>query len=289
VQVSSTTILRIVVNRKEEILTWIREFGQTVIDFWSNWVVEPTKQLIGTIRHDEGSEVSILSKRSLEGDRASLERMVVDFALANPEGGALNESQIADIRTKVREGDLTPVLKAYEKDMQRPIMGALTGNLISTLLIQVQKTKVDIEVAMSGIDSILKSQELLFGFIGLTPGLLVTIGVYHWLRNAFKNQNSLEVWQKQGQLVIILRNIDRILVGARAHTNDYGEISYEDQGLLLFEVHRLRQAASSILPRRIFHDFLEELSELSENRNGLERQLKVVERIRWAYKKWFEL
>ena len=162
---SSGTILRIVTNRKEEIVTWIREFGTTVIDFWTNWVVEPAKKVLGTIRHDESSEVSILSKRSLEGDRASLERMVVDFAIANPENGPLNESQITEIRTKVREGDLTPVLKAYEKDLQRPIMGSMKGNLISALLIQIQKTKVDVEVAMSGIDSILKSQELLFGLV----------------------------------------------------------------------------------------------------------------------------
>lgn len=203
--VSSTTILRIVVNRKEEILTWIREFGQTLIDFWSNWVVEPTKKVIGTIRHDESSEVSILSKRSLQGDRESLERMVVDFAIANPEGSSLNESQIADIRAKVREGDLTPVLKAYEKDMQKPIKGAITGNLISALLIQIQKTKVDVEVAMSGIDSILKSQELLFGFIGLTPGVLVTIGVYRWLKGVFSNRSSVETWAKEGQMVLLLR------------------------------------------------------------------------------------
>lgn len=161
--ISSTTILRIAVNRKEEILTWVREFGQTVIDFWANWVVEPTKKVIGTIRHDEDSEVSIMSKRSLESDRASLERMVVDFAVQNPEGPALNDTQIADIRAKVREGDLTPVLRAYEKEIQSPVKGAIMGNLASALLIQVQKTKVDVELAMSGIDSILKSQELLFG------------------------------------------------------------------------------------------------------------------------------
>ena len=161
--ISSTTILRIAVNRKEEILTWIREFGHTVIDFWANWVVEPAKKVIGTIRHDEDSEVSIMSKRSLESDRASLERMVVDFAVQNPEGPALNDTQIADIRAKVREGDLTPVLRAYEKEIQSPVKGAIMGNLASALLIQVQKTKVDVELAMSGIDSILKSQELLFG------------------------------------------------------------------------------------------------------------------------------
>ncbi|KAH7380601.1 ATP synthase regulation protein NCA2-domain-containing protein, partial [Pyrenochaeta sp. MPI-SDFR-AT-0127] len=285
VLISSTTILRIFVNRREEILTWVREFGQTVIDFWQNWVVEPGKKVIGTIRHDEDSEVSILSKRSLETDRASLERMVVDFAIKNPEGPALNETQIADIRAKVREGDLTPVLRSYEKDIQSPVKGAIVGNLASALLIQVQKTKVDVEVAMSGIDSILKSQELLFGFIGLTPGVLVSVGVYRWLRGVFSSRKGVQQWARQGRMLLILRNIDRILTGATP--TEFGEMSYRDHGLLLCEVHLLRQAASGILPRRIFHDFLVEVDELVDVRSGLERQQKVVERIRWAYSKWF--
>ena len=160
---SSGTILRIAVNRKEAILTWIQEFGVTVRDFWANWVVEPMRRVIGTIRHDEASEVSIMSKRSLEGDRESLERMVVDFVQRSG-NASLSGSQLADIKTKVKEGDLTPVLKAYEKDMQSPFMGALRGNLVQTLLIQIQKTKVDVEVAMGGVDQMLKSQELLFGY-----------------------------------------------------------------------------------------------------------------------------
>lgn len=283
--VSSTTILRIFVNRKEEILTWVRELGQTVIDFWTNWVVEPAMRIIGTIRHNEDSEVSIMSKRSLESDRASLERMVVDFAVKNPEGPALNETQIADIRAKVREGDLTTVLRSYEKDIQSPVKGAIVGNLASALLIQVQKTKVDVEVAMSGIDSILKSQELLFGFIGLTPGVLVSIGVYRYLRGVFSSRKGVQMWARQGRMLLILRNIDRILTSATA-TED-GEISYKDHGLLLCEVHLLRQAASGILPRRIFHDLLVEIDELVDVRSGLQRQQKVVERIRWAYSKWF--
>lgn len=126
-------------------------------------MLDPTRRLIGTIRHDEKSQVSIMSKRSLEGDRASLERMVIDFAVDNPDGPSLDETQIADLRANVQEGDLTPVLKAYEKELQSPIHSSLRGNLVRALLIQIQKTKVDVEVAMGGIDSLLKSQELVFG------------------------------------------------------------------------------------------------------------------------------
>ena len=162
----SSTLLRIAVNRKAELVTWVRDLGATVIDFWNNWVVEPVRKLIGTIRHDKDAEIAIMSKESLQGDQASLERMVVDFARDNPNttsNSTMDETELANIRTKVREGDLTPVLRAYEKDLRRPFVGTVRGDLIRALLIQVQKTKVDVELAVSGIDALLKSQELVFG------------------------------------------------------------------------------------------------------------------------------
>lgn len=161
---SSSTLLRLFFNRKAEIKMWIQDLGTTTQDFWYNWVVEPLKRVIATIRHDEDSEVALMSKGSLEGDRASLERMVVEFAKDNsPNGAILSDAEVVEIRVKVKEGDLTPVLKAYEKDLRKPFAGAIRGDLIRALLIQTQKTKVDIEVAVSGIDALLKSQELVFG------------------------------------------------------------------------------------------------------------------------------
>ncbi len=114
---SSSTLLRVLVNRKAEIISWIREFGTTSIDFWNNWVVEPMKKVIRTIRHDKDSEIAIMSRESLKGDRDSLERMVIDFARDNPNtstGLPLTDAEISVVRAKVREGDLTPVLRAYE-------------------------------------------------------------------------------------------------------------------------------------------------------------------------------
>ena len=165
---SGSTLLRFIVNRKAVLKTWIQDLGATMIDFWANWVVQPVKKIIGTIRHDEDSEVAIMSKRSLQGDQESLERMVVSFVVDNPttvDGHSLGQTEIADVRLKVKEGDLTPVLKAYERDLRKPFMGTVRGDLIRALLIQIQKTKVDVEVAIGGIDALLKSQELVFGLV----------------------------------------------------------------------------------------------------------------------------
>ena len=284
---SSGTILRIFFQRREAIITWIRELGSTVVDFWYNWILEPFRNLIGTIRHDKDSEIAIISKESLQGDRASLERMVVDFAVDNPgneSGQPLNEQGISEIRSKVREGDLTPVLKAYERDLRKPFVGAIRGELVRALLIQIQKTKVDVEVAIGGIDALLKSQELVFGLVGLTPSILICLAVSRYIMQMFSGRR--ERGQKHSRMNRVLRNIDRVLTLSRPNANH--SIPYKDRGLLLCEIHILRQIGQAALPAGVRRDFLEDINDLVESRAGNSRQLKIVDRIRWAYGKYMQ-
>ncbi|KAL9021751.1 MAG: hypothetical protein Q9185_001115 [Variospora sp. 1 TL-2023] len=284
---SSSTLLRIAVDRKAELATWIRDLGATTVGFWNNWVVEPIRKVVGTIRHDKEAEIAIMSKESLRGDQASLERMVVDFARDNPpasNGASLGDTDLAKVRAKVREGDLTPVLRAYEKDLRRPFMGTVRGNLIRALLIQVQKTKVDVEIAVGGIDALLKSQELVFGFVGLTPGVIVCLGLCRWVAAAFGGRKGRVEEKSSGQRLRLLRNIDRILIGSLPSNN--GMLPYKDHGMLLCEIHILRQSARRVMPGDIFAEFLGEINELVDLHTGIERQIRVVDRIRWAYHQW---
>lgn len=290
--ISSSTILRILVNRKDDIINWIRDLGVTTRDFWFNWVVEPVRKVIGTIRHDSQSEIAIMSRDSLKADRESLERMVVDFAkdrpsLAGASDAPLNETQIADIRAKVKEGDVTPVLRAYEEGLRKPFIGATKGDLVRSLLIQVQKTKVDLEVAISGIDALLKSQELVFGFVGLTPGILVSVAVFSYLRGALVggSRGSRRRGERVGRCVRTLRNIDRIFSEATPSQNNL--LSYKDHGLLVTEVHILRNLVRDgrLMPGEIEGEFLEDLDDLA-NVKGISIQVRALERIRWAYSRW---
>ncbi|KIX02826.1 uncharacterized protein Z518_08769 [Rhinocladiella mackenziei CBS 650.93] len=282
---SGSTLLRIFVSRRAEIVQWFQELGQTVIDFGANWVLEPTRKLIGTIRHDEQSEIAIQSRDSLKVDRESLERMVVDFAVQHPENGIhFTEHQVAEIRAKVKEGDLTPVLKAYEREMQSPIKNALMGDLVRTLLIQIQKTKVDVEIAIGGIDSLLKSQELLFGFVGIAPGVLISFALVQWLRGVFGGRKGLRQGKRKGEAIRLIRNIDRTLTNS--DLDEYGIISEENHGLLLCEAHLLRQRAGLVLPRNVQREFLEDLDDLLDVKAGVHRQISVLRRIEWAYAKW---
>ncbi|KAK0672239.1 ATP synthase regulation protein NCA2-domain-containing protein [Cercophora samala] len=284
---SSSTILRVLVHRKADIINWIRDLGVTTRDFWFNWVVEPIKKVIGTIRHDETSEIAIMSRDSLKADRESLERMVVEFSRDNPDiavgNSTITEAQIAEIRTRVKEGDVTPILKAYEKDLKKPFVGAIRGDLVRSVLIQVQKTKVDLEVAISGIDALLKSQELVFGFIGLTPGILVSIGIFQYLRTAFGSRKGLRRGKRARRTRRVLRKMDRILTEAQ-HNQD-NTISYRDRGLLVCEAHVLRSLTEGVLPREVEKEFMEDLDEFAKVR-AVPELYRVLDRIRWAYAEW---
>ncbi|KAI9754096.1 MAG: Nuclear control of ATPase protein 2 [Lichina confinis] len=283
----SGTILGVVSRRRAAIVAWIRDAGQTTVDFWFNWVIEPVKKIIGTIRHDKDSDLALMSKRSLEADRESLERMVVDFSVdhsAATSAKPLNEPDIASIRAKVKQGDLTPVLRAYEHDLRRPFLGTVRGDLVRALLVQIQKTKVDVEIAISGIDSLLKSQELVFGFVGLTPGVLVCLGTARWLGGLLNNRRGLSRGKRQGTMIGLLRNIDRIF--AKPSAPGSCVLSYKDHGLLLCQVHELDQHARRYMPRDVYREFTEEIHELEDVRIGVDRQQHVVARIRWAYGRW---
>ncbi|KAL8371934.1 hypothetical protein RB595_001644 [Gaeumannomyces hyphopodioides] len=288
---SSSTVLRILVRRQQDILQWVADLGTTTTDFWFNWVVEPVRKIIGTIRHDNSSEIAIMSRDSLRADRESLERMVVEFALERPElavgkgSSALTDGQVAEIRAKVREGDVTTVLRAYEKELKKPLVGAVRGDLVRSLLIQVQKTKVDLETAISGIDALLKSQELVFGFVGLTPGVLVSVAVFQYLRTLMGGRRGLRRGERAVKAIRVLRNMDRILADAVANPSNDNLLSYKEYGLLVCEVHMLRKLVRGMMPADIEKEFLQDLDDVA-NVKGITAQIRALDRIRWAYSRW---
>ena len=206
---TSSRILSLLTRRKADLRVWVSETATIIVDFWENWVIDPLKKILGTIRHDEASEVALMSRRSLNADMESLERMVVDFAIDNPqvsaEAASLTTQELEMIRQGVKEGDLTPVLKAYEKALRSPFKAAVKGELVRALLIQIQKTKVDVEIAISGIDRLLKSQELVFGLVGLTPGLLTTWGLARWLAGVMGGRQGTQRGKSSEDMLKVLK------------------------------------------------------------------------------------
>lgn len=240
----------------EAIVEWFQTSVVSTIQlFFQNWIVSPIKQIINTIRHDNSSQIAVISKRALQADMDSLERMVVQFAVENdappPPGTTWTAADIQHVKTGVQQGDITPVLKSYEREIMTPVKSLIGGSLITSLLIQVQKTKVDVEVAISGIDQILKSQELVFGIIAALPSFSVTWWIFQWVTGTFlgrrraslglKRQNSKDVATET------LGRIDRILCIPSESEEDINT----KVGLILCDTHLLRSIGPSLVGKRV--------------------------------------
>lgn len=240
----------------QAIVEWFKTSVVSTIQlFFQNWIVSPIKQIIHTIRHDNSSQIAVISKRALQADMDSLERMVVQFAVENdtppPPGLNWTAEDIQQVKQGVQQGDITPVLKSYEKEIMTPVKSLIGGSLITSLLIQVQKTKVDVEVAISGIDQILKSQELVFGIIAALPSFSVTWWVFQWFTGTLlgrrraslglKRQNSKDIATET------LGRIDRVLSLPCASVEE----TNTKVGLILCDTHLLRSIGPSLVGKRV--------------------------------------
>jgi len=78
--------------------------------------------------------------------------------------------------------------------------------------------------------------------------------------------------------------MDRILIGSLQSTP--GMLSSKEYGLLVCEAIVLREIASKTFPKQSFREFLQDFNDLLDNSSGIIRQVKVADRIRWAYSKW---
>ncbi|OZJ06885.1 hypothetical protein BZG36_00236 [Bifiguratus adelaidae] len=295
---ASNLVIRYVVSRKQDIRLWIQEAIRTANDFVVHWVYEPMERVWQTIRMKD-NDLVLISKESLNSDWESLERMVTQFAR---DYYHFTDDQIAELSKQVRDGDLSIVLKVYENEIKNPVKNAVMGELVRTLLIQVQKVKVDVDAAMAALNKLLKSNELNFAFLAVAPSMLLLYSIVAWVRNIFQRRSGNIAGKVEEPLLDTLRQIEVILNLANypvesatsntlyvpRRTLQYGgQLTYRDQGYLLCDIHVLRVFSRHLSRRNNMRDkFLQDLRELESTKLTVSQKLGTVHRM---WRTWFFL
>jgi nuclear-control-of-ATPase protein 2 len=285
-----STVMSILTNR-DAIVEFIQtNLVDTVTGMWNNWILKPAVNILSTIRHDDQSEISIMSQHSLDSDLESLKRMVIDYTVENtPEYKHLSFGQLEEVKRElnsmVSSGDLTPMMKGYEEDIKRPVKNLIRGSLPRALLIQLQKTKVDGAVAISGIDKLLKSQELVFGIVAASPSLLIIVYLFKalnsYLQKGYVSRNSGE-----RRLIVSknLNNIERLLSSSQEAVGE--ELDYIN-GMLLLEIISLRNSGLTIVPKVRRSEWVRDINDLADNKASIQMRLNTVTRIYHVYSAFF--
>lgn len=180
---------------------------------------------------------------------------------------------------------------------------------------------MDINQALSGIDKLLKSQELTFAFVGVAPALAIVYAFAGYLRNLWSGGKGRgryggkakrgSVWVtvrsvhplsiRRGCLTVArcFRRIERLLIAHpeshhdRAHSkpvsnSSLSTVSPLTSGLLLLSVTHLRKYAETTLPAnsRLREGFLDDVADLEDPTLGRVEKLRVMDRM---WRSWGEV
>ncbi|CAO3563877.1 unnamed protein product [Mortierella alpina] len=201
--------LRYVSEHRADLDEFLEEAWDTAKRFVTDWVWEPSMRVMAIIRHsDDQGSLQMLGNESLKSDIASLERMVLDFG---KEHYRMGQEDLAALSQAVHNGDISVVMRAYEHELKTPLKGAIAGHLVQTLLIQVQKTKVDVEVAMAALDKLLKANELNFAFLAVGPSLLLLWAVSAQAKSSWQKMAGRNLGVVSLQMKNSLRQVEKLL------------------------------------------------------------------------------
>ncbi|KJA22630.1 hypothetical protein HYPSUDRAFT_40693 [Hypholoma sublateritium FD-334 SS-4] len=257
------------------IVDMARDAKETARGFLQGWLIEPLIGVLNTVRAG-GKGDMLVREGGVVADLESLERMALALARDSLK---YTPTQLDTLATQVRMGDLTPVMQIYEEDIRTPFRSALTGTLLRNLFIQIQKAKVDIDQALSGIDRLLKSQELTFAFVGVAPALAIVyamLGSADRLWGVIGGKGYLGGRQRRQAVWEGMRRVEKLLILIPA---TYTSGRHLSTGLLILSLTRLRAYALECLPARLRTPFLEDLSELENPELDREAKLRIVDRM----------
>jgi hypothetical protein len=118
------------------------------------------------------------------------------------------------IPARAQAGDMALVMKTYEREIQRPILSLLFGDLLRGLLIQVQKVKIDGEAAMLAADQVLRSNEINFNIVATVPVVILSYLVYDFARKFIlkSSWSSKKVKDKVRKSKMILSELEQLFI-----------------------------------------------------------------------------
>jgi hypothetical protein len=251
--VSTFFLVRYFENQQNQILNSVYEAKVTSKNLFLNYVYLPLTDVYRTIRYDDhlysfmeekGLKIIFLVlffifffsflfwflNLGIRSSEDSLGSMVEIFI--QKKDPTLRVEKLKEIRELTKTGDLSTIMPYYEKQMMRPIKNSVFGDMVTLLLIQVQKQKLDVEKAMFTLDKLMKSNELNFQMMAILPLFLIIYASFSSLYSALNSsppksdfdvriKNSLMKIEK----LLIMENVtDKVSSGIYNNLSVFGEI-----------------------------------------------------------------
>lgn len=150
--------------------------------------------------------------------------------------------------------------------------------------------------ALTGIDRLLKSQELTFAFVGVAPSLAIVYAALSSIRTLWSGRSGSKRYgghQEREAAWLAIRQVERILItepspnpegedtSSITERQSHRQLSPVTSGLLIIALTRLRNFAEKRLRVRslLREEILADIRDLEDPMLAREEKLRVVERM----------
>ncbi|XP_074580901.1 protein DGS1, mitochondrial-like [Curcuma longa] len=183
-----------------DIENWINEAKESAAGFLKDHVEQPLISIRDELferfrRRHKG----VMEAEEVQLTAESLHRMLLAFCEQTK--GQKMPDDIADQQL------LEMVMARYEKEVMHPLQNLLSGELAGAMLIQIQKLKLDLEIAMLVLDQILKANEINFAILAALPAfvlsLLLLMLVRAWIMQDKGAEGGGRVARRQRRLHVV--------------------------------------------------------------------------------------
>jgi hypothetical protein len=156
------------IKHRPKVITLAGDTWKALREFLHEHAAEPLSNIVQSVT-STFKDRSLFSTTidALRKSKEDLAAMLRTFALHHAKELSAHEGvsvaeYTASIPERAAQGDMSLVMQTYQREIQRPILSLVAGDLMRGLLVQVQKVKIDTEAAMLAADQVLKSNEINF-------------------------------------------------------------------------------------------------------------------------------
>eukprot|EP00158_Paraphelidium_tribonemae_P004513 Partr_v1_DN26798_c0_g1_i1_m8738 putative nuclear control of ATPase protein len=178
---------------------------------------------------------------------------------------------------RVHHGDLGAVMHDYEGSIKKPIINSISGSMLRNVLIQVQKSKLDLELAMQALDKLLRSQELNFAFLAVAPTLIITGGLARLLSRHYNSQSKSGDRRWRRMMMHNCRIIEKCLIREVVAS----EKNFDSRGRIIIHLFFISQQVSRMPDTsRVKLNLAEDINDLLDPAIPVDLKLRILDQLK---------
>lgn len=216
---------------------WIDKAREDSYLFYERRLHQPLtaikSELFDTFRKRRESSAQ-LEEVKLASD--SLNRMVKEFVMQTSGLEVVSAASEAEM--------MRIVMSRYEQELVNPVKNLVSGELARALLIQVQKLKLDVEMAMLDLNKILRANEINFAILTFLPAFALFLILGELIRRQLNNKKGAEGRGRTAQMMrrMLMVEVEKGVMTCQIKDDENrGDDVSVEYGMLIYSLDQLHK------------------------------------------------